>query len=176
MIDHPSYYREDTGHEAIAVIEAWGLNFRLGNCVKYISRAGLKGSRLDDLRKARWYLDREISAMEAEADEEEAEAEDAEAALPCLKARRKGDRVCIVDEDGDAVWTLSMRDATWLADTLGWSIYDADEEPTTIIVDGPEVAREGDIISVRWKGGTHPMTVDDVVRLKDEIECITEGI
>lgn len=55
--------------ETIDVIEAWNLGFCLGNVVKYISRAGRKASstKLHDLQKARWYLDREIAAAEAQA-------------------------------------------------------------------------------------------------------------
>ena len=41
-------------------IEAKNLNYHLGNVVKYITRADHKGKRLEDLKKARWYLDREI--------------------------------------------------------------------------------------------------------------------
>ena len=63
-IDHPPHYGGDTTYEAIKVIEAWGLNFALGNAVKYISRAGKKGDALEDLRKSRWYIDREIARME----------------------------------------------------------------------------------------------------------------
>jgi hypothetical protein len=60
-VNHPAHYGgADNPYEAIKVIEAWGLGFNLGNAVKYISRAGRKGSRAEDLRKARWYLDREI--------------------------------------------------------------------------------------------------------------------
>jgi hypothetical protein len=61
-VDHPRHYRKDSGHEAIDVIEAWGLNFNLGNTVKYISRNGIKDPerQIEDLEKARWYLDREI--------------------------------------------------------------------------------------------------------------------
>lgn len=64
-IDHPPHYGGDTVYEAIKVIEAWGLGFSLGNAVKYISRAGKKGAALDDLRKARWYIDREIARLAA---------------------------------------------------------------------------------------------------------------
>lgn len=62
-IDHPAHYRKGTGHEAIDVIESWELGFNLGNVVKYISRSGIKdpNKRIEDLEKARWYLDREIS-------------------------------------------------------------------------------------------------------------------
>ena len=64
-VDHPRHYRKDSGHEAIDVIEAWGLNFNLGNTVKYISRNGIKDPerQIEDLEKARWYLDREIQNL-----------------------------------------------------------------------------------------------------------------
>lgn len=65
-VDHPAHYGgADNPYEAIKVIEAWGLGFCLGNPVKYLARAGKKGARVEDLRKARWYLDREIAAAEA---------------------------------------------------------------------------------------------------------------
>ena len=55
----PEHYTQ-LDPEPITVIDAWGLNFNLGNAVKYIARAGRKGNRLDDLRKAAWYLQHEI--------------------------------------------------------------------------------------------------------------------
>lgn len=67
-VDHPQHYGgADNPYEAIKVIEAWGLDFSLGNAVKYISRAGKKDSakEIEDLKKARWYLDRHISVMES---------------------------------------------------------------------------------------------------------------
>jgi hypothetical protein len=65
-VNHPQHYGGDTQYEAIKVIEAWELGFCLGNTVKYISRAGKKDQdkRIEDLKKARWYLDREIQRME----------------------------------------------------------------------------------------------------------------
>lgn len=64
-VGHPPHYGgADDPYEAIKVIEAWGLGFCLGNTVKYISRAGKKGDRLEDLQKARWYLEREIKREE----------------------------------------------------------------------------------------------------------------
>jgi hypothetical protein len=64
MVNHPPHYR-DGGIETIDFIEAKDLNYRLGNVVKYVSRAGKKDSDpLVDLKKARWYLDREIFARE----------------------------------------------------------------------------------------------------------------
>ncbi len=64
-INHPAHYTF-SDIEPITVIEAWQLGFHLGNVVKYIARAGRKGNRLDDLKKARWYLDREIGRLERE--------------------------------------------------------------------------------------------------------------
>lgn len=64
-VDHPAHYGgADNPYEAIKVIEAWGLGFCLGNALKYIARAGKKDATLQDLRKARWYLDREIANQE----------------------------------------------------------------------------------------------------------------
>lgn len=62
-VEHPSHYGgKDDPYEVIKVIEAWGLGFTLGNTVKYIARVGKKDPDkiLEDLKKARWYLDREI--------------------------------------------------------------------------------------------------------------------
>lgn len=56
--DH--YSTEDPTYEPIKVIEAWGLDFSLGNVLKYIARAGRKGDTLEDLNKAMWYLHRAI--------------------------------------------------------------------------------------------------------------------
>lgn len=64
QVDHPSHYGgADNPYEAIKVIEAWGLGFSLGNAVKYLSRAGKKdpAKMVEDLRKAVWYIEREIS-------------------------------------------------------------------------------------------------------------------
>ena len=57
-VDHPKHYGgKDNPYEAIKVIDAWGLDFALGNAVKYISRAGKKtDSPLEDLEKAKWYI------------------------------------------------------------------------------------------------------------------------
>jgi hypothetical protein len=64
-VDHPKHYTFGR-FEVIDVIEDWDLGFHLGNSIKYIARAGKKGDALEDLRKARWYLDRCIAALEAE--------------------------------------------------------------------------------------------------------------
>lgn len=59
-VNHPKHYNFGK-YEVIDVIEDWQLGFCLGNTVKYIARAGKKGDRLEDLKKAAWYLAREIS-------------------------------------------------------------------------------------------------------------------
>ncbi len=69
MVNHPSHYGGiDNPYEAIKVIEAWDLDFHLGNTVKYISRAGKKNvdKELEDLLKAKWYLDRKIENIKNE--------------------------------------------------------------------------------------------------------------
>jgi hypothetical protein len=63
-ISHPSHYGgANNQYEAIKVIDAWGLNFNLGNVAKYISRAGKKGEALEDLEKAKQYLEFEIAKL-----------------------------------------------------------------------------------------------------------------
>tara|TARA_R110001592_G_scaffold260791_2_gene525544 strand:+ start:576 stop:926 length:351 start_codon:yes stop_codon:yes gene_type:complete len=64
MVNHPNHYGgEDNLYEAIKVIEAWDLGFNLGNTVKYISRVGKKTNTLEDLKKASWYINREINKL-----------------------------------------------------------------------------------------------------------------
>lgn len=64
-VNSPAHYT--TGlYETIDVIEDWELNMNAGNAVKYISRYKHKGKPVEDLRKAIWYLNRELSTLEAE--------------------------------------------------------------------------------------------------------------
>lgn len=58
-IDPDHYTSHPSGIECIEITEHMGFN--LGNAIKYIWRCDLKGEEIDDLRKARWYLDREIA-------------------------------------------------------------------------------------------------------------------
>ena len=64
-VNHPAHYT-DGGIETIDFIEAKRLGYHLGNVVKYICRAGKKGTNMgmQDLQKARWYLDRAIEKNE----------------------------------------------------------------------------------------------------------------
>jgi hypothetical protein len=65
-VNHPDHYGgENNPFEAIKVIEAWDLNFHLGNVVKYISRAGKKSKNsIEDLKKAEWYLSRYVQFIQ----------------------------------------------------------------------------------------------------------------
>ena len=66
-VNHPKHYGgEENIYEAIKVIDAWNLNFSLGNTVKYISRAGKKNkeTELEDLKKALWYLKHHIETID----------------------------------------------------------------------------------------------------------------
>ena len=65
-VNHPDHYGgENNPYEAIKVIEAWDLNFHLGNVVKYISRAGKKSKNsVEDLKKAEWYLSRYVQFIQ----------------------------------------------------------------------------------------------------------------
>jgi hypothetical protein len=64
-VNHPAHYKAG-GVETIDFIEAKDLNYRLGNVVKYVSRAGKKNSDpVQDLEKAAWYLNREIEARKS---------------------------------------------------------------------------------------------------------------
>ena len=64
-VNNPSHYCTDSGLQAINVIEAFELNYHLGNAVKYILRAGKKDNEIQDLKKAAWYLARHIADLEA---------------------------------------------------------------------------------------------------------------
>ena len=66
-VEHPSHY--NTGSiEVIDAIEDWGFGegFNRGNAIKYIARAGHKNSEIEDLKKAAWYIQREIERLEKE--------------------------------------------------------------------------------------------------------------
>ena len=64
-IDQPEHYTHGK-IQPIEVIEDWRLDHHLACVVKYVCRAGHKGSEVDDLRKARWYLERRIRLVERE--------------------------------------------------------------------------------------------------------------
>lgn len=63
-INPPHYQDHPSKIECIQITEH--MNFCLGNAIKYIWRAGLKNNAIEDLRKARWYIDREIARIDHE--------------------------------------------------------------------------------------------------------------
>jgi len=62
-IDHPTHYNMGK-IEVIDALEDWGLDFCLGNAVKYIARSKHKGKEIEDLKKAVWYLNRKLARLE----------------------------------------------------------------------------------------------------------------
>ena len=65
MVNHPPHYTaHPSGVECVDIAEHYGFN--IGNAIKYLWRAGLKGDAVEDLKKGRWYLDREIQKREKE--------------------------------------------------------------------------------------------------------------
>jgi hypothetical protein len=63
LVNHPPHYNFGK-FEVIDVIEDWNLGYNLSCVLKYIARAKHKGQELQDLKKAQWYLNREISRRE----------------------------------------------------------------------------------------------------------------
>ena len=61
-VDHPPHYNQ--GIEVIDFIDSWDFNFTVGNIIKYVSRHKYKKEPLEDLKKAKWYLDRLIRKYE----------------------------------------------------------------------------------------------------------------
>jgi hypothetical protein len=63
-VNHPTHYTSHpSGVECIQITEYF--NFCIGNAIKYLWRAGLKGDAIEDLKKARWYVDRELIRLGA---------------------------------------------------------------------------------------------------------------
>lgn len=90
-VNHPDHYGGAVNpYEVIKVLEAWKLNFHLGNAVKYIARAGRKetSSELTDLRKAEWYLKRYLCIYEQD--------QDIDAALVAVQTR-----IAEMEDEGD---------------------------------------------------------------------------
>jgi len=62
VVNHPAHYKVG-GIEVIDFIESKNFSYNLGNVIKYVSRADHKGNKLEDLKKAQWYLTREINNL-----------------------------------------------------------------------------------------------------------------
>ena len=66
VVSHPSHYCDGRKYEPKDVIRDWDLNFNLGSAVKYISRAGRKDDIVQDLKKAKQFIEFEIEYLEGE--------------------------------------------------------------------------------------------------------------
>ena len=64
MVEHPAHYNVPGSIEVIDFIESWSLDFNEGNVVKYVTRQKHKSDALEDLKKARFYIDRLIALQE----------------------------------------------------------------------------------------------------------------
>lgn len=89
-VSHPAHYTEGRNYEPRKVIADWGLNFNLGNAVKYLARAGRKGDKIEDLRKAIQYIEFEIDECSKHSEYEEL--------LNSLKNKPVEDQIKIVEE------------------------------------------------------------------------------
>lgn len=92
QVNHPAHYNaHPSGVECIDVVEHMGFN--LGNAVKYIWRADLKGDAAEDLRKAVWYLEREILRREVLEARDGSADSGPQLAAPSPQVRRHGHHV-----------------------------------------------------------------------------------
>ena len=73
-VNHPKHYNKGK-IEVIDAIADWKLEFCAGNVVKYVARHKYKGSPIEDLKKARWYLEYEILRLENEKKDQETDDE-----------------------------------------------------------------------------------------------------
>ncbi|MBO4763039.1 MAG: DUF3310 domain-containing protein [Candidatus Methanomethylophilaceae archaeon] len=146
-VDHPEYYRKGTGHEAIDVIEAWGLGFCLGNAVKYIARAGGKGDPAEDLLKARWYIDRELANLGRKTADGGAghgiQAYSSESAEVLVGSDEGLVRVSVAPADAGVV-RMSPEEAVRFANTLRWGVVYAGTEVSSIFKEGPTVRTDAE--------------------------------
>ena len=91
----PSHYVEGRKFEPKDVIRDWGLNFNLGNAVKYLARAGRKGDTVEDLRKAQEYIQFELDALKKDALDALNKADAVDSMRNgVIHAREEGKRMC----------------------------------------------------------------------------------
>ena len=71
-VNHPAHYGGDVPHETYKCLRAWGLesDALIWNAVKYLSRAGKKGSKIEDLEKAVWYINNRIEQLREDGQED----------------------------------------------------------------------------------------------------------
>ena len=135
-VHNPPHYKSG-GIEVIDVIEAFELNFRLANVIKYVLRAGRKGDALEDLEKAAWYLDREIDKLYEQAETTDAGAAEGPADV-CAQRPNVGDEVEAEKRESLYVDITSRED---VARKMAKVFFDT-QIPKTGGVFGPEAVSE----------------------------------
>ena len=108
MIDHPDHYNSGK-YEVIDVIEDWDLGFHLGNAIKYIARAEYKGNPKEDLKKARWYLDRHIDVYEEDEEKSHPKGEVVEKKYIVGKVEEDMESVVTGYQDGETLYAVKPR-------------------------------------------------------------------
>ena len=93
-VNHPTHYTKG-GYEVIDVIEAYNLNFRLSNVIKYVLRHEHKGKPIEDLEKALFYLQRDIEQKKAALAEE-------------ANKQKEEPRPLTQDSDDGTLWVVEM--------------------------------------------------------------------
>lgn len=135
-VDHPAHYGgADNPYEVIKVAEAWGFDqdAYLFQVLKYIGRPG-KGNYLEDLKKARWFLDRKIARMEGT--QSSTLVEDMKLDVNGVEYRNtRPDGVGTMDHQG-LHWVLDNDGSWWVASRNGSSWYKKDQSrvPDSVIV------------------------------------------
>lgn len=91
QVNHPRHYGGDVPHEVWKCLNAWGLerDALLWNVVKYVARAGLKNSLLEDLKKAQWYLNKRIELLEKACQNSSTGATNAKSTVGLASAHRR---------------------------------------------------------------------------------------
>lgn len=88
-VDHPTHYNvHPSGVECIDVVEH--MTFNVGNAIKYLWRAGYKGNLIEDVEKARWYIDREVVRLKKQDEKHKASLQPPSLPNPRRKRKRTG--------------------------------------------------------------------------------------
>ena len=163
-INSPSHYAEGRQYEPIDVIYDWELGYNLGNVVKYVSRAGRKLNLLEDLKKARFYLNKEIEILEAVPfavtyedilqDEVHAASEGKELLTEYGLADVDDAPLSYWDSDEDYMWDPSLGPVELSAEEVGEILRNrniSDAEPDEVL---KVIERRGLLIGVMANGNT----------------------
>ena len=94
MVSHPNHYNKgDKTYEPYRVISKWGCNFNIGNAIKYLARYKAKWNPIEDLEKAKQYIDFEIEALTGKGEVAQSNGQTKEPVVDCAKPILNGDRL-----------------------------------------------------------------------------------